>query len=253
MVALMLNEESSSEAAVATSKRRGVRIPYWFLVLGLAAVVLSAVTWRTMRRQPAADSVDVEARTLLRSYKSGALEGDLEKLLADPKSFHVASIRHPLIGTRAPDFRLLDWQGRSVRLGQLLETGPVVLIFYYGYWCDHCVVQLFDVSEEMKWFRALGAHVVAVSADTPEETASKFQKFGRFDFDVLSDPDHRVASAYACFDPVTENTPERMFHGTFVIDRDGTIVWGDIADQPFRSTKTLLYELRSLREKGAVP
>ena len=35
---------------------------------------------------------------------------------------------------RAPDFAVLDHSGRTVRLGDALAAGPVLLVFYRGHW-----------------------------------------------------------------------------------------------------------------------
>jgi len=34
------------------------------------------------------------------------------------------------VGDRAPDFTLLDTEGKQVRLSNLLASGPVILAFY---------------------------------------------------------------------------------------------------------------------------
>lgn len=216
----------------------------------LGAGVLTLTAFRPLFPALEVD-VQQEAQTLLQTYKPGQLEGDLSGILAEPARYYVPSIDHPLIGAPAPRFRLRDWQGRQVELDELIARGPVALVFYYGFWCDHCVVQLYDLSEEVERFRALGATVVAISADPPAETADKFAQFGKFAFDVLSDPEHRVTQQYDCYDPPEAGREEKLFHGTFVIDREGIVRWGDIADQPFRSSRTLLYELARLQ--GVLP
>lgn len=38
------------------------------------------------------------------------------------------------VGDVAPDFTLKDAQGRDVALGELLDSGPVVIGFYRGRW-----------------------------------------------------------------------------------------------------------------------
>jgi hypothetical protein len=40
----------------------------------------------------------------------------------------------PEVGARAPDFELGGADGRTHRLADLLSAGPVVLVFYRGYW-----------------------------------------------------------------------------------------------------------------------
>lgn len=37
-------------------------------------------------------------------------------------------------GDRAPEFALPTADGNTIRLADLLSTGPVVLTFYRGYW-----------------------------------------------------------------------------------------------------------------------
>jgi len=37
-------------------------------------------------------------------------------------------------GDKAPQFALLDTEGKTVKLSDYLARGPVVIIFYRGYW-----------------------------------------------------------------------------------------------------------------------
>ena len=46
--------------------------------------------------------------------------------------------------------------------------------------------QLFALQDDLSKFHELGAEVIAISADTPQETTVKFAKFGGFTFPVLS-------------------------------------------------------------------
>jgi len=235
-------------AAPSVSKTNGRRTILFFFALG---IVLFVFTGWALIFQPEPLSIVQQAKLLLRAYKSDKLQGEWKTLLARPEMYYVPSMNSPLVGQRAPGFRLNDWQGRSVQLSQLLDEGPVVLIFYYGYWCDHCVVQLFDVDEDLKYFKEIGARVVAVSSDPAEETAAKFKQFGPFHFDVLSDPGNEVAQKYGCFEPADGKKPETLSHGTFIIDRKGIVRWADTGDKPFRSNKTLLLELAS--NEGKLP
>lgn len=152
------------------------------------------------------------------------------------------SARHPLIGLRAPEFSLLDIDGRQVSLSELNQNGPVVVVFYYGYWCSHCVAQLFALNEDIKRFEELATSVVAVSPDSPNDTAEKFGKYGRFDFPVLSDAKHIAAAAYDVYAARTED----FKHGTFLIDRNGIVVWANTGGAPFTEFEALLEVVRSL-------
>jgi peroxiredoxin Q/BCP len=192
-----------------------------------------------------------KATRYLRKTKKSALSGPLLDLLANPGTFYVKSMPHELLGLAAPDFELSDCHGKKHKLTTYLERGPVVLIFYFGYHCNHCVSQLFDVNEDLHYFKQLGATVLAISADPPEETLERFKEYGEFNFPVLSDPKNEVAEDYGVLVTLKEGRGQLLFHGTFLIDAEGHVQWVNIDDKPFSANRTLLYKLA--RMQGKVP
>ena len=68
-------------------------------------------------------------------------------------------------GDTAPDFALSSAEGRIVTLADLLAKGPVVLSFYRGKWCPYCVTELEALREATADIAALGATLVAVTAE----------------------------------------------------------------------------------------
>ena len=46
------------------------------------------------------------------------------------------------VGDKAPDFELPNANGKTVRLSDLLQHGPVVVAFYRGGWCPYCNLEL---------------------------------------------------------------------------------------------------------------
>src|SRR5262249_35046482 len=132
---------------------------------------------------------------------------------------------------------------QTVSLGGLRGQGPVVLVFYYGYSCSHCVAQLFGVDEDLRLFEELGVRLVAVSADPPELTAEQCATNGRFRFPLLSDPGNRVAEAFGVYQPAAEGRPEKLVHATFLIGGDGRMLWAYRGPQPFLDNKTLLMQI----------
>ncbi|MEM6344670.1 MAG: redoxin domain-containing protein, partial [Bacteroidota bacterium] len=42
------------------------------------------------------------------------------------------------VGDQAPDFSLSNARGKSVRLADQLQHGPVILTWYRGGWCPYC-------------------------------------------------------------------------------------------------------------------
>jgi peroxiredoxin len=230
----------------------GARTVAFVAILVLAGGVLAGLTYYRSEHplQPPRDLAG-EAQEYLRARKLAPLSGPLAKLLADPDTFLVRTQAHPLLGKPAPEFELSDPDGVPHKLADLRAGGPVVLVFYYGYHCNHCVSQLFDLNEEIERFRELGAEVAAVSADPPELTKKRYARYGAFNFPVLSDPGKKVAQAYGVYTPATAGQEESLDHGTFVIGRDGVIRWAMQGDEPFNGSRTLLYE--AARLQGRLP
>jgi peroxiredoxin len=232
--------------------------PGWRQLL-LLGVLLSAgggvFLWSAFRpvRETVAEDVAARAREYLRERDVKPLSGSLEQLLADSGAERVKTQPHPLLGQPAPDFELTDHRGQAWRLHDRLKHGPVVLVFYYGYHCNHCVGQLFALNDDIDRFRELGAEVVAVSADPPELTRERFEQYGPFAFPVLNDPGNKVAELYGVYRPASRKAPETLDHGTFVIGRDGRVHWARYGSEPFTGNQTLLYELARLEGRLPTP
>ena len=187
--------------------------------------------------------IALDAEAYLTAVKSQRLTEDLRTILAD-ETFAVAETQfHPLLEQTAPAFTLKDHTGHERSSSEWTARGPVVLVFYYGYGCSHCVAQLFALDKDIALFRELGAEVVAISSDSPEHTAEKYKEYGEFHFPVLSDPDNHVAQTYGTFTPKTAEKPESLDHGTFVIDAGGQVIWASFGNEPFLDNKSLLHIL----------
>ncbi|MBI1250600.1 MAG: redoxin domain-containing protein [Alphaproteobacteria bacterium] len=155
-------------------------------------------------------------------------------------------------GDQAPDFVLPDARGRDVGLSDLLEKGPVVLSFYRGGWCPYCNLELRALQQALPEFETLGATLVAVSPQTPDESLSTAEK-NALSFPVLSDFGSAAAKRYGiAFDLAEELRPLYAKFGhalldkngddgwtlpipaTFVIDRDGAIAFAFV-DTDYRN------------------
>lgn len=147
------------------------------------------------------------------------------------------------VGVQAPRFALPNVAGETVSADDLLAGGPVVLSFYRGAWCPYCNLELRALQEHVDEFAALGARLVAISPQIPDETLSVTQK-DQLTFDVLSDLGSEVAGRYGlAFDLPDELTAlydqwgfdlARVNGGygrtlplpaTYVLDREGVIQW----------------------------
>jgi thioredoxin-dependent peroxiredoxin len=170
------------------------------------------------------------------------------KLLQGRAAEPVPSQSHPLVGRRAPAFKLPDSTGQLRSLPELVNQGPIVLVFYYGYHCGHCVAQLVALDQDLDRFRKAGAQVVAISGDPSELTRRRFEEFGAFHFPVLADADNKTAEHYGAFRPATEETDSVLYHGTFVISREGKVIWANLGFEPFTDNESLLAIIDQIRD-----
>ena len=118
-------------------------------------------------------------------------------------------------GSCAPDFQAvtLDTTPRTVSLDQY--RGQVVLLNIWATYCVPCRVEMPSIENLQQTMANRGLHIVAVSIDDPTKTQAirNFVKHYGLTFQVLHDPDGRIAKTYQ-----TTGVPE-----TFVIGRDGVI------------------------------
>lgn len=122
-------------------------------------------------------------------------------------------------GDIAPDFAAVDQTGRTVRLAELLEDGPVVLFFYPKAFTPGCTKESCHFRDLAGEFAALGAHRLGISADDVA-TQARFDEHYQLGIPLLSDPDRAIAKAYEVKRPgVLLNKRQ-----TFVIGADGRIV-----------------------------
>jgi len=128
-------------------------------------------------------------------------------------------------GDRAPDFRLPDAGGGYVRLRNLLSKGPAVVSFYRGGWCPYCNLELRALQYALPAIQQLGARLVAVSPQTPDESLSTAEK-NELAFAVLSDAGSTTAKAYGiAFDLAEELRPIYARFGHALPDRNGDDTW----------------------------
>lgn len=108
-------------------------------------------------------------------------------------------------GDKAPDFALTSAKGETVTLSERLKDGPVVLIFYRGGWCPYCNLELRAYQQEMESFKALGASLIAVTPESPDNSLSTSEK-NELSFDVLSDTGFEASDAFG----LTFSFPEKL-------------------------------------------
>ncbi|HEX5175593.1 MAG TPA: peroxiredoxin family protein, partial [Chthoniobacteraceae bacterium] len=146
--------------------------------------------------------------------------------------------------TAAPEWSLPDQTGRRVSLSEY-SGRPVLLLFYLGSVCAHCIEQLNIFAPLTKEYADAGIQVIAISTDSPEGLGKTFalaKDQAAFTFPIVSDAGLQTFKAYRAFDDF-ENIP---LHGAFLVDGAGRLRWQNISYQPFRDASWLLGEAKRL-------
>lgn len=97
-------------------------------------------------------------------------------------------------GARFPHVVLPNQNGGRTDIGALTSSGPLVVTFYRGGWCPYCNLELRAYQKALPEITALGARLIAVSPETPDNTLSTAEK-NALGFDVLSDAASQLADA----------------------------------------------------------
>lgn len=98
-------------------------------------------------------------------------------------------------GDYAPRFRLRDTDGKSISSDDLLDRGPVLVVFYRGRWCPYCNVDLRAVEAVAHDLRSTGASIVAISPQTANVSGAT-ERMHDLSFPCLVDRGGKVARAF---------------------------------------------------------
>ncbi|MBK9383653.1 MAG: redoxin domain-containing protein [Planctomycetes bacterium] len=138
-------------------------------------------------------------------------------------------------------FELDEWRGK-----------PVVLIFFLGFDCLHCVEQLRALRPLAKSYREAGIELLAIGTDGVAELKSDLAALAeeeRFPFPIYADPDLEAFRAYRAYDDF-EKAP---LHGTFLVDARGRVRWQDVGAEPFLELEFLREEAQRLLRLESAP
>lgn len=149
--------------------------------------------------------------------------------------------------THAPEWNLPTARGEILSLSSY-RGRPLVVLFYLGRGCPHCVEQVESFAQAAADFEKAGMEIVAISTDSTSDIAGPHSTSIRpIPFPLVSDASLAVFRAYRCHDDF-EKTP---LHGTFLIDGAGRVRWQDVGPEPFLQARFLLGEAgRLLKTTG---
>jgi mycoredoxin-dependent peroxiredoxin len=125
-------------------------------------------------------------------------------------------------GDAAPEFDLEVDHETRVRLSDFRGRSNVLLVFHPLAFTPVCEEEALDLQENLASFRAAETEIVFVSCDTaPARQAWKRQLGAEYTFASDFWPHGQAARAYGVFDE-ERGTPLR---GTFLIDKQGKVIW----------------------------
>ena len=130
----------------------------------------------------------------------------------------------------APDISLSDQDGKIHSLSDY--NGNKLLVYFYPRAdTPGCTRQSCAVSEAKLQFAELNVSAIGISPDVPE-SQKKFDEKFELGFPLLSDPDHKVSTAYGVW--VERNMYGKKYMGikrsSFLIDENGKLeaIWYNV-------------------------
>ncbi|MGK7946081.1 MAG: peroxiredoxin-like family protein [Microcystaceae cyanobacterium] len=146
------------------------------------------------------------------------------------------------VGDTIPNFSLDNAVGKTINLQDLLPQGTVIISFYRGGWCPYCNLELRTLQQYLPQFKELGATLVAISPETPDNSLSTTEK-NELTFEVLSDVGNEYAKTLGlvftlpdALRPIYQNfgidiqsyngddSFEVPIPATYVVTKDGKVV-----------------------------
>jgi peroxiredoxin len=168
------------------------------------------------------------------------------------------------VGSIAPVFTAIDADSNEFQLSEALKSGPVVLIFYRGFWCPVCNKHLAQIQDSLKLITDRGATVIAISPEKPEYLEKMAEKSGA-KFKLLYDEGYKISDAYnVTFTPSSstlllyntalganlkethsDDSQRLPIPATYIIGKDGTIIWRQF-DPNYKNRSTVDEILKNL-------
>jgi peroxiredoxin len=116
-----------------------------------------------------------------------------------------------LVGSSAPDFSLVDVNGKAVTLKQF--KGKVVFLDFWAPWCDICREELPALDALYKKYSNEGLEIIGIDVDPSEKRVAEFLQKLPVTFTVLIDNKGILRRGYNF----------RTLPTAFIIGKDGVI------------------------------
>jgi len=168
-----------------------------------------------------------ESRTFYQSLGDLFVKNSNEAIARRGEYLHGAARRLHSIG------QPFELTGRTVD-GQEFQLeslrGKVVLVYFWGTWCDHCRDQLPDLQQTYQSYHDRGFEVVGISIDDDPESLRPFLKKHSLPWTTLHDP--RLGSEH----PAAIRYGIAAYPTSFLLDREGNVVAVDLQGRKLNRT-----------------
>jgi peroxiredoxin Q/BCP len=149
----------------------------------------------------------------------------------------------PLVGQKAPAFRLEDQNGKWVKPSDF-HGHYLVMYFYPKDFTGGCTTEVCAFRDDIAKLRKAGADVVGVSLDDVKSHAAFAAKY-HVPFPLLADSTRSVATAYGVLS--SEGSVHYAKRTTFLIDPQGKIAKIYVDVDPEKNSGQVMSDLASLK------
>lgn len=196
------------------------------IVLALMVSGLSLMVWAGIENYRAHQQEQAKVQALqaalnaAESQANGSSQDDGNSGMPD---------QQPLLGQQAPNFTLVNLQGKKVSLADY--RGKAVVVDFWATWCGPCRMEIPWLVQLNKKYASQGLTVLGVATDTidsdtgeknPQSTIAKFAHQHSMDYPILL-ADMKVANQYGGIDSIPT---------TFFINRSGKVVASTVGLAP---------------------
>ena len=135
----------------------------------------------------------------------------------------------------SPNLTLKKMNGKSVKLSEYLNKGPV-LINFWATWCSPCKKEMVFLDQFERRYKDNGLSILSISIDSQKSLAHvrSYIRANNYTYDVFLDPNRQV------FKKLNGN----LMPTNVLIDKDGKVLWRHYGYIP-GDEKNMDLELRS--------
>lgn len=135
----------------------------------------------------------------------------------------------------SPNLNLKKMNGKSVKLSEYLNKGPV-LINFWATWCSPCKKEMVFLDQFERRYKDNGLSILSISIDSQKSLAHvrSYIRANNYTYDVFLDPNRQV------FKKLNGN----LMPTNVLIDKDGKVLWRHYGYIP-GDEKNMDLELRS--------